>query len=219
MKTSGKCLGCHELFSKKKMKNHLNSCLQTNTGDKPDTEKTERAKNYLVRCQAKYFPYYWIYLSISEKATLTQLDKFLRNLWLECCGHLSSFSFIELGSTISKKTKVGDLFNPGLNLIHTYDFGSSTILELIIEDLIEITPNKNKIQLMSRNELPPFTCNECDERATYLCTYCHWGDEGNLCNSCHPNHNCEPSEDINDYIMPMSVNSPRFGVCGSLEID
>ncbi|MHA2100193.1 MAG: hypothetical protein ACW99A_16075 [Candidatus Kariarchaeaceae archaeon] len=219
METKGECYTCSIGFSKQKMKNHLFSCVKKNQEIKPDNIKSGGGTTFLVRCQAKYFPHYWIYLSISEKATLTLLDKFLRKLWLECCGHLSSFSFIEGGSTISKKTNVGELFDSGLKLIHTYDFGSSTILELRVEDLIEILPNKNKIQLMSRNEFPHFTCNDCNEKAKHLCIYCHWGDEGNLCNTCLPNHNCEPTEDKDDYIVPMDVNSPRFGVCGPLEID
>lgn len=219
MQTKGECFLCSNLFSKQKMKKHLVSCLQQNAENKMNVKSVDQEKHYLIRCQAKYFSYYWIYLSISESTTLSIFDKFLRKLWLECCGHLSSFSFVEAGSTISKKTKVGELFDPGLKLIHTYDFGSSTILEVKVEGLIEQIANKSNIQLMSRNEFPPFTCNECDKMASYLCIYCAWGDEGNLCDMCHTNHNCEPSEDKTEYIVTMNVNSPRFGVCGTLEIE
>lgn len=34
---------------------------------------------------------YWLYLEMPARATLTDLDGFLRDIWLECCGHLSAF--------------------------------------------------------------------------------------------------------------------------------
>jgi len=36
-------------------------------------------------------PEYWIHLEVSALATLADLDSFLRDIWLECCGHPSVF--------------------------------------------------------------------------------------------------------------------------------
>ncbi len=34
---------------------------------------------------------YWMHIEIPAASKLTKLDDFLRNIWLECCGHLSQF--------------------------------------------------------------------------------------------------------------------------------
>ena len=40
-------------------------------------------------------PMYWLHIEIPAKATLEDLDHFLRAVWLECCGHLSSFDIAD----------------------------------------------------------------------------------------------------------------------------
>jgi len=32
---------------------------------------------------------FWIDVDVNERSTLRQFDRFLREIWLECCGHLS----------------------------------------------------------------------------------------------------------------------------------
>lgn len=39
----------------------------------------------------KYDKDYWLIIEISENTSLKELDQFLRDIWLECCGHLSAF--------------------------------------------------------------------------------------------------------------------------------
>ena len=34
---------------------------------------------------------YWMHLQVAVDTTLATLDRFLRDTWLECCGHLSVF--------------------------------------------------------------------------------------------------------------------------------
>ena len=46
--------------------------------------------------QGTYAPADWMHLEIPVEATLRDLDQFLRDIWLECCGHLSAFT---IGST------------------------------------------------------------------------------------------------------------------------
>jgi len=41
--------------------------------------------------EGSYLPYYWMHLELPANATLEDLDSFLRDIWLECCGHLSAF--------------------------------------------------------------------------------------------------------------------------------
>lgn len=39
----------------------------------------------------KYNRDYWLYVEIKETAALKDIDQFLRDIWVECCGHLSAF--------------------------------------------------------------------------------------------------------------------------------
>ena len=60
-------------------------------------------------------------------ATLADLDHYLRAIWLECCGHLSRFSVGGWdGAEISKRRRVEQVFRLGLELVHIYDFGTSS---------------------------------------------------------------------------------------------
>lgn len=34
---------------------------------------------------------YWLVIEVKDTATLKDVDQFLRNIWLECCSHLSAF--------------------------------------------------------------------------------------------------------------------------------
>ena len=60
-------------------------------------------------------------------ATLGDLDDYLRAIWLECCGHLSQFSIGGWrGEEIPMSTRVERVFEPGIEVTHIYDFGTSS---------------------------------------------------------------------------------------------
>lgn len=42
--------------------------------------------------EGRYLPEYWMHLSVPVNTTLGDLDQFLRDIWLECCRHLSAFT-------------------------------------------------------------------------------------------------------------------------------
>jgi len=48
---------------------------------------------------------YWLYLDISMTSTLKSLDAFLREIWLECCGHMSAFYSRDYGE-IGKSNRI-----------------------------------------------------------------------------------------------------------------
>ncbi|MGH7490400.1 MAG: hypothetical protein ACREMY_33035, partial [bacterium] len=52
---------------------------------------------------------YWLDLDVKESSPMRQLDEFLRDIWLECCGHLSCF---EIGYARYMAVMV-DGFEPG----------------------------------------------------------------------------------------------------------
>jgi hypothetical protein len=45
----------------------------------------------LIKVEGAYQKEYWLFLDIALNATLEDLDAFLRQIWLECCGHMSGF--------------------------------------------------------------------------------------------------------------------------------
>lgn len=90
--SKGTCNFCHDEFDKSKMTQHLKYCKQRAAMIKQadaGSEKKERIFHILV--EGKYLPMYWMYLEMPAKATLVDLDDFLRAIWVECCDHLSEF--------------------------------------------------------------------------------------------------------------------------------
>ena len=92
LKSEGKCYYCNKSFSGSGIGRHLSSHLKAIQKENPSNEKSFHIK---VRGGGLYF----LHLLISEKTTLYTLDSFLRLIWLECCGHLSSFEI--KGATLS----------------------------------------------------------------------------------------------------------------------
>ena len=70
-------------------------------------------------------PRYWLIIEAKADAPLRNVDKLLRQLWLECCGHMSAFRVgrRELPKTIA----TGIAFaHSGSKVDYEYDFGSTT---------------------------------------------------------------------------------------------
>jgi hypothetical protein len=79
--------------------------------------------------QGDYSPEYWLHLKISSDAKLKDLDQFLRDIWLECCGHMSLFR--QERHELKMGSKLMDVLRPGMELTHEYDFGDTT--ELLVK--------------------------------------------------------------------------------------
>ena len=175
-------------------------------------------EGYLVRVSSAEQPgMYWVFATIPIDAPLKLLDDFLRETWLECCGHLSEFvigsrtifSRTESGNlSQAMKSQIGKLLSPGATCKYTYDMGSSTELEIQIVEKIDACPQK-KVTLLMRNEPPTLSCESCEKVAKTICGLC--GDT--VCSRCSKRHSCVVKEG-NDYMLMPLVNSPRAGVCG-----
>jgi hypothetical protein len=168
---------------------------------------------------------YWLQLEIRGDAWLYDLDRYLRDIWLECCGHLSGFKIgadfytqlfedaLMVGDEKPMDKKIQQLFQPGMEVPYEYDFGSTTSLVIKVVSEREGKPlTPNPIALMARNLAPEFSCQECGQPATYFCIECmvkhDW--QGTLCDQHEEMHHHRLN-----YGEPMPiVNSPRVGVCG-----
>ena len=215
LSSEGKCFYCAETFAGNGISRHLSTHLKS-----IQSEKLTKKKSYHVKITGAKL--YFIHLLIDENVNLEQLDSYLREIWLECCGHLSSFEIKGTRGTqnslddgeygINKNTKVGGLFKKGIKLNYEYDFGSTTHLEISVlnEYLIQ---DKQGILLLSRNEPLKMLCDLCKQKpAEVVCLL--WHDKGTMfCDSCKDIH-VEECSDFEDYSEGYIVNSPRMGVCG-----
>ncbi len=201
------CQLCGSEYTGRGMTRHIKSCLarqlKKKSGKKP--------KNYLyIQVSGAHGSDYFLHLLITESATFRDLDAFLRDIWVECCGHLSAFSFERYGDDISMGKKLKDILTPGTELNYQYDFGSTTELSIKTIDFVHgMAKGNKKIQIMARNAAPVFPCDECGKApAVQICTECVWDQMGMLCEACAETHECGE-----DMFLPV-VNSPRTGVCG-----
>lgn len=213
--TKGKCTFCEREMTKGGLTRHLPSCTARQEAIEEAAQKQEETKQDLYHLQvyAARSTDFWLHLEMKGSATLQDLDAYLRSIWLECCGHLSRFSRGGWGSTeISKSKRADQVFEPGVELTHIYDFGTSSETDIKAYDVREgYALNSHPIFLMARNDPPETECMECEQSASWLCMECVYemGAPGTLCDEhadAHPHY---------DYggLTPL-VNSPRVGMCG-----
>jgi hypothetical protein len=231
IKSEGVCLFCGKTFAKAGINRHLITHL--------DEKQNASGVSFLLKVEqnprwekAPYFLSLWV----DGDATLKQLDKFLRDIWLECCGHLSAFRYKATGNptmnfnSLLKKLsqpqrvstgefgeipfnkKAKDVFYKDLKLDYEYDFGSSTELEISVVSVFPYKADKSVV-LLSRNEPLKIMCSICGKvPATQLCSVCMYDKDAEFCDKCAKIH-AKECEDFADYASMPLVNSPRMGVC------
>lgn len=199
------CRLCGSNFTRKGMTRHLKSCIPKNLG----TVSNKRAQHLIhLHVQDTFNADYFLHILLAEEAPLGDVDAFFRQVWLECCGHMSAFSFERYGDEIDMAYAVGPVFESGRKVTYQYDFGSTTELSVKGVGWYRGTV-ADEIQILARNAQPVIPCDECRSKpAVTICTECAWDDEGWLCEECVKNHECD-----DEMFLPV-VNSPRTGVCG-----
>ena len=212
--SKGKCAYCGQEMIKSKMVKHLTTCPERQElMTQAERKKVGSETLYHLRIQDAWQSQFWLDLEMRGSGTLKDLDGYLRAIWLECCGHMSRFSIGGWqGKEIPKKRHADEVFQPGIELTHIYDFGTSSETLIKVVGIREGKPtNSRPISLMARNLMPECECIECKQPAAWLCMECLIEDEvwGTLCDEhaeTHPHGNYgEP--------VPL-VNSPRLGLCG-----
>ena len=86
--SEGVCLFCGKTFAKAGINRHLATHL------KEKVEIGKPGKSFLVKIvgtEKWKTTLYFLSLWIDGEAKMKDVDAFLRNIWLECCGHLSAF--------------------------------------------------------------------------------------------------------------------------------
>lgn len=217
---AAKCELCGGEFTKAGLTRHLGSCIAAHSA--VGVPAKGKAAAYHVKVEAKYSKSYWLHLHVGADVTLAELDAFLREIWLECCGHLSEFSVKGVRYATRSPwdeedddgkdlhTSLRRVVTPGAKLGYVYDFGSSTELSLTVVAGVPLLASSGGpgIRLLARNPPPIYRCSGCGQAATQICTECAWEGTGLLCDDCLAKHPCGE-----EMALPV-VNSPRVGVCG-----
>jgi hypothetical protein len=190
------------------MAKHLQSCIPKHLEKGTQDKKSKPQPFFCIVVQGAYLPEYWLHLKASGNATLKRLDQFLRDIWLECCGHMSAFR--DGRGQIGMGRKLMDVFEPGIELIHEYDFGDTTVLRVKVLGQYEgMMEAKSPIEILARNEPPEIPCDSCGAAiAAQICLECQGEGSGMLCKACAESHGCDE-----EMRLPVA-NSPRTGVCG-----
>lgn len=206
IKTNGICTHCKNEVRKdsQSILTHLSKCEVNDYSSKSKTDKY-----MILLIEGKYAPQYWLVIKAKPDIALKKIDIFIKNIWVECCGHLSSFS--DKYSEISMNQRLNQVFEEGLKIDYIYDFGSSTEISLSFIQEIEDIDDK-EIQILFRNKANEYKCSYCNNKAVSICPFCIDEAEGLLCESCIGKHKCV-QEEGEDVLSPL-VNSPREGVCG-----
>ena len=153
---AGLCHICQQAVSGDRIRQHLVRCISERTGLQPAQNPQRRGrrnarKTAHISVRAPGRPH-WMELGVRCDATLRELDRFLRAVWLECCGHLSHFTingveysimvpmpgenrYFEPESEREESWRhMGKSINaaipPLITFHHEFDYGSTTELEL-----------------------------------------------------------------------------------------
>ena len=214
--TVGKCYLCSSTFSKSSMTKHLQACQRANQGPEQGKGRGRVKRLFHLVVEGRGLPQYWLHVEVPASATLAELDDFLRDTWVECCGHLSAFTiggvhYLDDPAYADEKTmraSLGKVLDVGTVFDYEYDFGSTTELRLRVLGEREGAARGRSIEVLARNDAPTIACDECGKPATQICSQCSWEGKGWLCDSCAAEHECG-----DEMLLPV-VNSPRVGVCG-----
>ncbi|MEK7203417.1 MAG: hypothetical protein AAB653_03810 [Patescibacteria group bacterium] len=200
----GQCKFCKQDFTKTRIAKHLDNCEKR--------RKDQNVKNLRLKVVDPCMKNFWLIVEVNNQAALKDLDKLIRDVWVECCGHLSQFGDYE--SAIGKARIIMDTLDLGDSIKYIYDFGSST--ELAIKALnysnCELS-DKKKIELVARNYLPLSNCAKCGQLAQWVCSACVGEEPALVCDKCAKKYHNEENEKEEHYLLPLA-NSPRCGICG-----
>ncbi len=215
----GTCKFCGREMTKGGISRHIKACPERKEAiAEADAGKGKTENIYHLQVLEAWGGNFWLHLEMRGSAKLEDLDYYLRAIWLECCGHMSHFSIggAWTDQELPMNSTVDSLFQPGLDLTHVYDYGTTSESTVKVVAVRKGKPlSKRPIFLMARNKLPEVQCKVCDAPAKWLCLECIYEHDENgwLCDEHAENH---PHE---DYGLHALLNSPRVGMCGEIASD
>lgn len=229
----GLCKYCGKEYTRGGMLRHLAACKERKLVLDGQTGKRRCGYFELVIC-GKYDSDYWLIVEMRDTATLRDLDQFIRDIWVECCGHLSAFEINgedyeatpDMGDfwgepSKSMNYKLKDVLSTGMQVGYEYDFGSTTELVIKVQGYREGVWKKDAVTILSRNHPPKILCSVCGENAAkWVLPERFYEGDAFRCEDClkkYSEADEEPEEIEEDYFEEFYLpvcNSPRMGTCG-----
>jgi len=160
-KMEGSCKYCTRPMSQRDSLQHFLECTPRIQAFEKIRQKLVNDWFYIRAISSAY----WIDILIPQQWKLDDLDHFLRDIWLECCGHLSHFRIdnISYERFVDENWLInGEKLSPGMEISlnkvldrttefsHIYDYGSTTELHLKVLDEVRY-PVKKQIFLCAQN--------------------------------------------------------------------
>ena len=91
--TRGACNYCGRQMTRSGMAKHLRTCPERKKiMETFDRKPGKDERLFHLQVQDAWGGDYWLHLEMVGSAALIALDDYLREIWLECCGHLSQLS-------------------------------------------------------------------------------------------------------------------------------
>ena len=200
-----KCYYCNKELTEKTIKRHMKNCSEMKESiDEKRIEDEELRYQFIIAIKPKYGGNeYCIYLSIDGTLGLVHIDQFIRDIWVECCGHLSGFRIRgKFYQDHSMNAKLNDILDIDEKFEYEYDFGSTTHLNLEVVDIRLVPSNFSQIEIIARNNEIKHDCEICGAEAKYF----NYEKDQWECENC--------IDEDNDMISEFDYcNSPRDGVC------
>lgn len=221
-RAKGKCKYCGKEYTRTYIMRHLAAC-KARLKRREEETGTRVCGYFDLLISGKYDRDMWLAVAVKETATLEDVDSFLRDIWLECCGHLSAFDINGISyevapepasfwgrETKSMNCKLKTVLEKGMVCGYEYDFGDTTELIIEVKDYRLGWDKKEKVTILSRNNAESFVCGRCGKEAVYIAPELMYEGEENpfLCAE------CSRREEYEEEYMLRVCNSPRMGVCG-----
>ncbi|MEX6689585.1 hypothetical protein QTN47_18925 [Danxiaibacter flavus] len=240
MTSQGECRYCKKTFKKTSISRHLIAELK----QRGQQKKEKAGKSFLVKVEPdkKYYGAsgFFLFLWLDGDDTMDNIDMFLRDIWLDCCGHLSAF-YKPVQRNKSENQEIH-------SLMELLESGDEALLEKLMEDNSGEIPFEEKAKdilykdlqlkyqydfgtttyltvtvveelafaavdnevLLSRNEPLEILCSVCRKEPAVKICSADWGL---FCGKCAKKH-AKECEEFDDYGKLPVVNSPRMGCCG-----
>lgn len=200
----GHCFKCGAELGRRAMLNHVRK-------ERAEFGNDEKCTILEISSYSKSF---WMVIEAAEDAKLADLDVFLRDVWMECCGHCSMF--VPKSNNPWRETefnifKAISSFPEDSELMYIYDFGSTSAAEIKVIGTFSREKCKGSIRLLSRNCPVRPRCEKCGVDADLVL----WdgideSDYSALCKDCGRPFK---SRGYRGKYAPFA-NSPRMGICG-----
>ncbi|WP_297632333.1 SEC-C metal-binding domain-containing protein [uncultured Clostridium sp.] len=156
----GKCYFCGKDVTNRTAKRHAKTCSVFQEKNEEGIKLSKSLKErFIIKINDKETKKFTLYIVMDSYLKLRELDNFIRDIWVECCNHLSLFkingeryfSNTEINDGENQEYRLEEIFDIGDKFDYEYDFGTTTYLEGEIIDKIKSGDNAPQIEIIIRN--------------------------------------------------------------------